>query len=167
MKQVTLPALNPSSRRAPALARGARFALRAARPAAPDRRELSEKRCRLRSCTRGCLSGAGHRLPRSEQGCTNPMTGPGLRTALQPALKRRADASVRRSTLPQASERGERRLGVDDAVAESLVPEYRRRRAARGFPHDLPHPPRTWPSRQRSSVPEAFACGALRLHSTV
>ena len=34
MKQVTLPALNPSSRRAPALARGARFALRAARPAA-------------------------------------------------------------------------------------------------------------------------------------
>jgi hypothetical protein len=36
-------------------------------------------------------------LPRIEQGFAYPMTGPGLGTALNPDLRRRPDATIRRS----------------------------------------------------------------------
>jgi galactonate dehydratase len=36
-------------------------------------------------------------LPRIEQGFAYPMTGPGLGTALNPDLRKRPDATIRRS----------------------------------------------------------------------
>ena len=38
-------------------------------------------------------------LPRIEDGFAHAMTAPGLGTALLPGLKKRADVTVRRSTL--------------------------------------------------------------------
>jgi hypothetical protein len=38
-------------------------------------------------------------LPRIEEGFAWPMSGPGLGTALQPDLRGRSDATVRRSAL--------------------------------------------------------------------
>ena len=53
----------------------------------------------VRTYTRGFYRDLVTSLPRIEQGYAYPLTGPGLGSALQPDLKRRADATIRRSAL--------------------------------------------------------------------
>ncbi len=53
----------------------------------------------VRAHTRGFYRDLVTTLPRIEQGHAYPLTAPGLGTALQPGLRQRPDASIRRSTL--------------------------------------------------------------------
>ena len=53
----------------------------------------------MRAYTRGFYRDLVTTLPRIEQGYAYPLNAPGLGTALLPDLRRRADATIRRSAL--------------------------------------------------------------------